>query len=354
MSLGGDTADVRSDERLDCARLSSYLRGKVDGAEGPLDVEQFPGGHSNLTYLLRFGDREFVLRRPPLGPIAPKAHDVAREHRVLSALAGVFPPAPRVYHLCQDPSIIGAPFFVMERRRGVVIRRHMPPELGDAPDTCRRVSEALVDTLADLHAIDYHAVGLGDLGKPERFVERQVRGWAERWQRAKTREMPEIEQIEKWLLERIPPSPPPTILHNDYKLDNTMYDAGDPSRIVAIFDWEMCTTGDPLVDLGTLLGYWVEEGDPPVLTGSLTAPTTLPGFLKRSEIVERYGRKTGRDLSHVAFYQVFAYYKTAVVVEQIYVRYVRGQTKDERFAAIGAGVPLLVDAARELAAKSGL
>jgi aminoglycoside phosphotransferase (APT) family kinase protein len=279
---------------------------------------------------------------------------MAREFRVLSALAGVFAPAPRAYLLCEDPSVIGATFYVMERRSGVVVRREVPPELGDSPAVCRQLSEALIDTMAELHAVDYRAVGLGDLGKPEGFVERQVRGWAERWQRAKTRELGEIDDLASWLAARIPPSPPPTILHNDFKLDNAMYAADDPSRIVAIFDWEMCTLGDPLVDLGTLLGYWVEADDPPILTASLIAPTHLPGFPKRSDLIERYARKTGRDLSHIAFYQVFAYYKTAVVVEQIYVRYVRGQTKDERFAAIGAGVPLLVQAAWELASKSGL
>lgn len=354
MSTVLEVAAVRPDEKLDTVRLASYLRDHLDGADGPLEVMQFPGGHSNLTYLLRFGEREYVLRRPPLGPVAPKAHDMAREFRVLSALRGVFPPAPRVHHLCRDPAILGVPFFIMERRRGVVVRREMPPELGDSPAVCRKVSEALIDTLADLHAVDVQSVGLSDFGKPEGFVARQVRGWAERWQRAKTRELPQIEELALWLLARIPPSPPATILHNDFKLDNTMYASNDPSRVVAIFDWEMATIGDPLVDLGTLLGYWVEPGDPPVLTAILTAPTNLAGFLTRRQIIERYAAKTGRDLSRITFYQVFAYYKTAVVIEQIYVRYLRGQTKDERFAALGVGVPLLVEAAWDLASQSGL
>ncbi len=349
-----EVSDVRADERLDLEKLAAYLAERVEGAEGPLEVKQFPGGHSNLTYLLRFGSRELVLRRPPLGPVAPKAHDMGREYRVLSALWKVFPPAPRAYHLCEDASILGAPFYVMERRQGVVVRRELPPELRGSEESCRKLCEELVDTLAELHAIDYREVGLESLGKPEGFVERQVHGWGERWQRAKTREIKEIEDLERWLAARIPKSREATILHNDYKLDNVMYAAGDPSEIVAIFDWEMATLGDPLVDLGTLLGYWVHADDPGVFTASLAAPTNLPGFLRREELVERYAKKTGRDLSAIAFYHVFAYYKTAVVLEQIYVRYVRGQTRDERFAMLGPGVPLLVDAAWQVASKSGL
>lgn len=353
MKTDPEVAEVRADERFDAQRLGSYLRDRLEGADGPPEVKQFPGGHSNLTYLLRFGEREYVLRRPPLGPVAPKAHDMGREVRVLSALAGVFPPAPRVHHFCQDPAILGAPFFVMERSHGVVVRREVPPQFGDSPEVGRQLSEALVDCLADLHSIDIHAVGLDDFGKPEGFIERQVRGWAERWRRAKTREIPEVDKLEKWLLTRIPPSPPATILHNDFKFDNAMYSAENPSRIVAIFDWEMATIGDPLVDLGTLLGYWVEAGDPPVMSASLMAPTNLPGFLTRREIVERYAARTGRDLSRIAFYQVFAYYKTAVVLEQIFVRYLRGQTQDERFAALEPVVPQLVEAAWTLVSNSG-
>ncbi|MEA2627174.1 MAG: hypothetical protein QOD06_3219, partial [Candidatus Binatota bacterium] len=233
-------------------------------------------------------------------------------------------------------------------------RREVPPELGDGPDARRRISEALIDTMADLHAVDPGAVGLESLGKPRGFVERQVRGWRQRWDGAKTEELPEIDELCRWLEERIPPEPPPTIVHNDFKLDNTMYAVGDPSRVVAVFDWEMSTIGDPLVDLGTLLGYWVQADDPPVLVGSLVAPTDQPGFPRRDELVARYARRTGRDVSRIAFYQVFAYYKTAVVIQQIYVRYVRGQTKDERFAAFGRAVPRLAGAALDLARSSGL
>jgi aminoglycoside phosphotransferase (APT) family kinase protein len=349
-----DTAPVRPDEQIDVAALEGYLRGRLPEAEGPLTVEQFPGGHSNLTYLLRFGREEFVLRRPPLGPVPPTAHDMTREYRVLSALWPVFPPAPRPYLLCEDPSIIGATFYVMERRRGIIIRQEWPHELGSDPATRRRVSEALVDAMAALHAIDYGAIGLGGLGRPDGFVRRQVKGWAERWERAKDREVTAIDELARWLAERIPTLTAATLVHSDLKLDNTMLDPADPGRVVAVLDWEMCTTGDPLVDLGTLLCYWVEAGDPYPRSESVVQVTSLPGFYTRDEVVERYRQRSGRDVSKIAFYEIFALYKTAVVVQQIYIRWKRGQTRDARFAGFGPRTEALAEAALALAARSGL
>ena len=218
-----------------------------------MTVEQFPGGAANLTYLLRFGTREYVLRRPPLGPVAPKSHDMAREFRVLSVLHEVFPPAPRAYHFCDDPDVIGAPFLIMERREGVVVRREMPPQFDS--DAARQMSLALVDRLVDFHAVDFAALGLADLGKPDGFVARQIEGWYGRWQKAKVDEIPAIEAVHDGLLANTPPEGAPSLLHNDYKLDNAMFSVDDPSNLVAIFDWDMCTLGDPLVDLGTLLAY---------------------------------------------------------------------------------------------------
>ncbi|MBI4609284.1 MAG: phosphotransferase family protein [Candidatus Rokubacteria bacterium] len=354
MSSSKDTAPIRPDERFDVAPLDTYLRGRLPDAKGELELEQFPGGHSNLTYLLRYGDAEYVMRRPPLGPVAPKAHDMGREFRALSGLWRVFPPAPRPYLLCEDPSVIGAPFYVMERRRGIVIRREWPPELGTEPETRRKISEALVDVMAALHAVDYLAAGLETLGKPEGFVERQVKGWAERWERAKDREVPTINDLARWLAERIPSPTGATLVHGDLKLDNTMLDRADPGHVVAVFDWEMCTTGDPLVDLGTLLCYWAEAGDPYPRRESVVQLTALPGFYTREQIVKRYAEKTGRDLSKIAFYEIFALYKTAVVVQQIYIRWKRGQTQDLRFAGFGPRVEVLADAALALADKSGL
>lgn len=250
--------------------------------------------------------------------------------------------------------MISATFYVMERRRGIIIRREWPGELAHDPATRRKISEAVVDAMVALHAVDYPAVGLGTLGRPDGFVRRQVKGWAERWERAKDREISAITEVARWLAERIPTPTAATLVHGDLKLDNTMLDPNDPGRVVAVLDWEMCTTGDPLVDLGQLLCYWAETGDPYPRTESVVQVTTLPGFYTRDEIVERYAARTGRDLSKIAFYEVFALYKVAVVVQQIYIRWKRGQTKDERFAGMGSRVDALAEAALTLATKSGL
>lgn len=349
-----DTAPVRPDEALDETALAAYLRGRLPGADAPLTLRQFPGGHSNLTYLLRFGEQEYVLRRPPLGPVAPTAHDMTREHRVLSALWRVFRPAPRPYLLCEDPGVIGAPFYVMERRHGVVIRTQLPPRIAGDPGRRRRVSEAVVETLVALHAVDWEAAGLAGLGRPAGFVERQVRGWAERYERAKTRDIAAIRDLARWLAERIPPAPPPTLLHNDYKLDNLMLDPDDPGRVVAVLDWEMATLGDPLVDLGLLLCYWADGTDPPARRQSVSQVTAGPGFLSRAELLARYAAETGRDVARIAFYETFALYKVAVVVQQIYFRYERGQTKDPRFSGFEDRVAGLAEAALDVAERSGL
>jgi aminoglycoside phosphotransferase (APT) family kinase protein len=349
-----DTAPIRPDEEFNVTALDAYLRPHLPDVRGEIEISQFPGGHSNLTYLLRYGAREFVMRRPPLGPVAPKAHDMTREHRVLSALWRVFPPAPRPFMLCEDPSVIGAPFYVMERRTGVVIRRELPPQWAEDPAVRRILSETMVDVMAQLHEVDWKAVGLEGLGRPEGFMARQVKGWAERWERAKDREIPAIDALARWLAERVPVPQAATLVHGDLKLDNVMLDPADPSRVVAVLDWEMCTTGDPLADLGLLLCYWAEEGDPYARQESVVQVTALPGFYTREQLVERYARKTGRDVSRIAFYEVFALYKIAVVVQQIYIRWKRGQTRDERFRLMAPRVEALARAAMELAEKSGL
>ena len=322
-----DTAAVRAGEELNHQALAEYLRGKIDGAENVV-IEQFPGGHSNLTYLLRTPAREYVLRRGPLGPVAPKAHDMAREYTVLKAVHPFFRPAPEVFHLCQDPSIIGAIFFVMERRRGIVVRASVPPELAAFPDYQARVSRGFIDCLVELHAIDIEKHGLISLGKPAGFLERQVHGWFERWNRAKIEENPLMDRIIQWLTQRLPASPAPTLVHNDFKLDNVMIDLNDPGRLEAVLDWEMATVGDPLVDLGLILCYWAQPSDPGGTKPSITAQ---PGWFTRDQLIGRYADETGRDLSLINYYEVFALFKLAVVLQQIYVRFYRGQTTDERF-----------------------
>jgi aminoglycoside phosphotransferase (APT) family kinase protein len=346
--MSTDTRAVRSTEPIDEKALAAYLRVHLPIAAIPgldlsreLEISQFPGGHSNLTYLARFGGAELVVRRPPLGPVAPTAHDMAREYRWLAALYPVFPLAPRPYLLCEDPSVIGAVFYVMERRRGIVIRHEEPLGLANRPEERRRVSEALVDTLVDLHGVDATRPPISGLGKPAGFVARQVRGWTERWQRSKTTELPEMDRLAARLAEQIPPDPvEPSVVHGDFKLDNVMLDPLDPGRVSAVFDWEMCALGDPLVDLGILLAYWAPTA-PPEQRDALTTVTDRPGYYTRDEIIDRYAARSGRDVSGIRFYERFAYFKIAVVIQQIYVRYVRGQTDDPRFATFGDRVVYL-------------
>ena len=339
-----DSAPVRAGEELDREKLSNYLRGKIDGAES-LTIEQFPGGHSNLTYLIRTPAREYVLRRGPLGPVAPKAHDMAREFMVLKAVHPYFAAAPEVYHLCEDTSIIGAIFFVMERRHGIVMRDSIPSELAAFENYPQRVSQGFVDCLVELHGIDIEKHGLVSLGKPAGFLERQVRGWFDRWNRAKTEENARMDQLIHWLTERLPVSPAPPLVHNDFKLDNLMLSLDDPGRVEAVLDWEMATVGDPLVDLGLILCYWSMPSDP---GGTKASLTTGPGWYTRQELVTRYAEKTGRDLSLLNYYEVFALFKLAVVLQQIYVRFHRGQTQDERFRHFDRRVHNLIEQAAAL------
>ena len=343
--MSTDAAAVRPGEELNLPALTAYLRGKIEGVDKGLEVEQFPGGHSNLTYLLRLGGAEYVLRRPPLGPVAPRAHDMAREFRILKAVGPHFPPAPHVYLLCEDPAVLGVTFYLMERRHGVVLRRELPPEYRTRRDLPHQASEAFVDCLAQLHAVDIVRHGLDSLGRPEGFLARQVRGWAQRWERSKTAELPQMDRLGPWLAQRTPPSPPATLVHNDFKLDNLMLDASDPGRVVAVLDWEMASVGDPLIDLGIVLCYWPQAGDPPMRQQAISPLTTQPGWFTRRQLLECYAAKTGRDLSHIGYYEVFGLYKLAVVLQQIYYRYHAGQTQDLRFREFPARIRGLADAA---------
>ncbi|HEV8679190.1 MAG TPA: phosphotransferase family protein, partial [Stellaceae bacterium] len=362
---GAELIDERPDEQLDTSRLEPYLRVHLPGAEGKLSVRQFAGGKANLTYLLRFatptpalprsrgrgeastGDeipspasggglgwgsagtasemKEFVLRRPPLGPIPPGAHDMRREHRVLSRLYQCFPLAPRSLLLCEDESVIGAVFIVEERRHGFVIRDDLPAEFAGRPDLNQRIGEALIDALADLHLVPPAEVGLDDLGRPEDYVERQLAGWAKRWQAAQGGEAAErsaaaMAPVLDWLGAHVPQSGAAALLHNDYRLDNCLLDSADPGHIVAVLDWDMCTQGDPLADLGYVLNYWVEPGDPPEWRAIAAMPTWRDGFPSRAEAIRRYATRTGFDVGAIGWHQVFAAFKLAVIIQQIYIR----------------------------------
>jgi aminoglycoside phosphotransferase (APT) family kinase protein len=338
---------VRPGEELDLARLSAWLRASGLPADD-LSVEQFPRGHSNLTYLLRAGGRELVLRRPPFGSSVKSAHDMGREARILLRLNPVFPLAPRVVAVCDDAAVLGAPFYLMERMRGIILRGPAPKGLSMSAAEVRSLCAELVRTLVSLHAVDWRAAGLE--GKPEGYVRRQVEGWTRRWKDARTEPVPDVDWIAAWLLERIPPERGAAFIHNDFKYDNLVLSEG-LSKVIGVLDWEMSTVGDPLMDLGTAVGYWVEEGDPDPLKAFAFGPTFLPGSFTRAELVQEYGKLCDRDVSGMLFYSCFALFKTAVVAQQIYKRYLQGLTHDERFAALGMGVQILAQRAVETAQR---
>ena len=259
-----EVIDVRDDERFDPGPLEAWLRAHLSDTNGAMTVAQFGGGHANLTYMVAFADGgEYVVRRPPLGPVAPSSHDMGREHRVLAPLSKVFDKAPNSFVFCEEDGVIGAPFHVMERRHGFVIRKEIPERFAGDLGLNRRIGEMLVDTLADLHLVDAEAAGLGELGHPQGFVERQLQGWTKRWHAAKDREIAEIDAQIAWLAKGLPGSTRVSLLHNDFKLDNVLVDNDDPGVCVAVLDWDMCTRGDPLMDVGYLLNFWAQAGDPP-------------------------------------------------------------------------------------------
>lgn len=345
--MTADTSPIRSEERFDEERVADYLRAHVPDrfGAGPIIFEQFPGGRANLTYLARSGDVEMVLRRPPLGPVAPGSHDMRREHMVLEALHAAFPEAPRSHHLCEDESVMGKPFFVMERRTGWVVRDRWPDALPSDDGFLATVGTSAVQTLARLHTVDYEALGLGDLGRPSGFMDRQVSGWADRWQRSFDTPNADMDSLGERYPALVPQPQRSALIHNDYKIDNLMI--GPDGAVVAVFDWDMATLGDPLVDLGAALAYWVEPGDPAYgVVGSGSGE--IAAVIGRDDVVDIYANATGLDVSRVAFYHSFALYRVAIIVQQIYIRYLRGQTTDERFSVLGAIVPLLACEAVEV------
>ncbi len=343
--LQDETTAVRPGEELDLAKLEPLLRAHFPGESGALVVRQYPSGHSNLTYSVKIGSREMVLRRPPFGSKVKTAHDMGREFRVLSKLHAHYAPAPQVLRFCDDDSVLGAPFYLMEPIHGVILRRDVPPDLDFSPDVARRVSQSFLDNLALLHGLDYNSIGLADLGKPHGYLERQVRGWIERYHGSKTHDIPEVEAISNWIQQHMPSSSAAALIHNDYKYDNVVLDPNDLTKIIGVLDWEMCTIGDPLTDLGSTLAYWVDASDPPEILETRWGPTTYAGSLTRAQLVERYAQKTGRDVSNMPFYLVFARFKIAVIVQQIYYRYHQGLTHDERFAAMPHRIKLLLSGA---------
>jgi aminoglycoside phosphotransferase (APT) family kinase protein len=329
---------VRSGEELDEERLGKFLA--THGFPGKLRVEQFPGGYSNLTYLLAVGSQEFVLRRPPRGANIRSAHDMGREYRLLSALHPIYPKVPRPLLECSDENVLGFPFYLMERVRGLILRG-----AGTAlctPELMGRLSGGLIDLQADLHSLDYRAAGLAQLGKPEGYVARQIGGWSERWRKAQTDELPQADQVIAWLEREQPAESGVALIHNDFKYDNLVLQADPPHEVMAVLDWEMATLGDPLMDLGTTLGYWIENGDPEELKALGFGPTFLPGNLTRAQLLECYAERRGIAITNANFYYAFGLFKIAVIAQQIFARYRRGMTTDPRFQHLDQAVRLLL------------
>ena len=330
---------VRPGEELDAKALGSYLRDAIPRlGPGPLSVEQYPSGFSNLTYLVRVGERSLILRRPPPGVEIASAHDMGREYRILSHLRPVYPKVPEPLAYCDDTGILGTPFYLMERVEGVILRKGIPDEMVPRPSLTAGIANEPVDTLAELHAVDYEAAGLGELGRPAGYATRQIEGWAKRYEQAETHSVPEAGKVSAWLRDSIPEATQASLIHNDFKHDNVVLDPGDWSKIIAVLDWEMATLGDPLMDLGTSLAYWIQPGDPPEVLASRLSPTLWPGTPSRADIVERYARVSGRDVHDIVFYYAYGLFKVAVIVQQLHARYVRGQTQDARYASLDEGV----------------
>jgi len=291
--------------------------------------------------LLRAGDRELVLRRPPFGAKIKSAHDMSREHKILSHLIKVYPQVPRPLVYCEDPSVMGVPFYVMERIHGIILRGSLPKGLDISDSMMHTISENFVDNLVEIHQVDYQAAGLGDLGHPAGYVKRQIEGWTRRYKNAQTDDIPDIQRTASWLAENLPRDSGAAFIHNDYKYDNLVLDPENPTEIIGVLDWEMATIGDPMMDLGTSLGYWIDPEDPPEMQVLSFGLTTQPGNLSRIELAERYAQHTGKDLSNLTFYYVYALFKIAGIVQQIYARYKAGYTQDERFAGLIFAVQLL-------------
>ena len=333
MALTDSSTRVRSGEELDASRIDPYLKAHIPGLEGQPAISQFPGGASNLTYLIEYPGQELVLRRPPFGQKAKSAHDMGREFRILNQLKDGFPYCPKAYAHCTDETLIGSEFYVMERVKGIILRSDIPAELGLSAEACQTLCKSFVERLVELHRVDYNACGLGDLGKPQGYVQRQISGWSERYEKALTPDAPRWEAVKDWLQAKMPADhPTPAIVHNDYRFDNVILDPADPMQIIGVLDWELTTLGDPLMDLGNTLAYWIEAGDPAPVQLMRRQPSNAPGMLTRREFVDYYAERSGLQIDNYDFYYTYGLFRLAGIVQQIYYRFYHGQTQDKRFA----------------------
>ncbi|PZP22517.1 phosphotransferase family protein [Pseudomonas kuykendallii] len=355
MTLTDQSTGIRDGEELDAAAIDTYLKTQIPGLDGTPRISQFPGGASNLTYLLEYPGQEFVLRRPPFGHKAKSAHDMGREFRILNQLRDDFPYCPKAYVHCVDESVIGAEFYVMERVKGIILRADLPAELNLDETRTRALCKSFIDKLVDLHNVDYQACGLGDLGKPEGYVQRQIGGWSDRYEKALTPDAPSWEPVKAWLRDKMPADhPKPGIVHNDYRFDNVILDPHDPMRIIGVLDWELTTIGDPLMDLGNTLAYWIEADDPAPVQLMRRQPSNAPGMLTRQEFVDYYAERAGIDIPSFDFYYTYGLFRLAGIVQQIYYRFYHGQTQDKRFAQFVQMNKLLEHMSLQVIGKSRL
>jgi len=333
MALTDQSTEIRAGEKLDAALIDPYLKAQIPGLEGTPHISQFPGGASNLTYLVQYPEQEFVLRRPPFGQKARSAHDMGREFRIINQLKDAFPYCPKAYLHCVDESVIGSEFYVMERIKGIILRSDLPADLNLDANQTQTLCKSFVDRLVELHRVDYQACGLGDLGKPEGYVERQIRGWMDRYDNARTPDAPEWTQVKAWLSDKMPADHPvPAIVHNDYRFDNVLLDPANPMQIIGVLDWEMTTLGDPLMDLGNTLAYWIQADDPAPVQLMRRQPSHAPGMLTRRQFVDYYAEGSGIRIDNFDFYYTYGLFRLAGIVQQIYYRFFHGQTQDKRFA----------------------
>ncbi len=349
MALTDEASRIRKGEELPFEKVDSFIRDEIKGIDGQMTISQFPGGHSNLTYLVHAGEKQMVLRCPPHGTKAKSAHDMGREYKILSALKNVYPYCPKPLVYTEDLSILGSPFYLMERINGIIIRQSIPQELQMTPENTSRLFETILKVQYELHAIDYEKIGLGNFGKPEGYVKRQVEGWSGRYRAAKTPGSLDAEDVMSWLVDNMPKDTGRgAIIHNDFKFDNVILDPVNPFEVIGVLDWEMTTIGDPLMDLGCSLGYWVEAGDPDILNKWRDVPSNAKGALTRKEMLQQYENLSGRKISNFSFYHAFGVFRLAVIVQQIYYRYFNGQTQDKRFESWNLRVNALIDLAQRV------
>lgn len=327
---------VRKGEELDVTKVDAFIKAHSPGLAGTPEIRQFAGGASNLTYLVRYPDRDLILRRPPFGHKAKSAHDMLREAKIMAALKPVYPYVPTVVATCSDPAVMEADFYVMERINGIIPRQDLPEGLNLSVEDTRKLCLNVIDRMIELHQVDYQAAGLDSLGKGEGYVRRQIEGWIDRYRKARTADVGDFEAVMAWLKDKMPVSDVATcLIHNDFRFDNVVLNPANPFEVIGVLDWEMATLGDPLMDLGNTLAYWVQADDDALFQQVRRQPTHLPGMLTREEVIDYYGSKTGYRVDNFDFYALYGLFRLAVIVQQIYYRYFHGQTKNPAFANFG-------------------